>query len=147
MVGWHHWLNGHEQALGDDERQGSLTCCSPWGCKESNTSEQQLNNNNGAGEHTDNVSLDGLHWVCSPQQYRMWRDVSVYFLLLRGYKIGGTQRCGVSQKKKYEASCSLVLCNGSFGPEDSPGIKTLNWSVLNKSITWFFKKNFPYILT
>ena len=31
MVGWHHWLNGHEfeQAPGDCERQGSLACCSP----------------------------------------------------------------------------------------------------------------------
>ena len=38
IVGWHHWLNGHEfeQALGNRERQGSLACCSPWGCKESN---------------------------------------------------------------------------------------------------------------
>ena len=46
MVGWHHWLNGHEfeQTLGDSEGQGSLACCSPWGCKESNTTEQ-LNNN------------------------------------------------------------------------------------------------------
>ena len=35
LVGWHHWLNGHEfeQAPGDGERQGSLTCCSPWGDK------------------------------------------------------------------------------------------------------------------
>ena len=33
IVGWHHWLSGHEfeQALGDGERQGSLACCSPWG--------------------------------------------------------------------------------------------------------------------
>ena len=32
----HHWLNGHEfeQTLGDGEGQGSLACCSPWGCKE-----------------------------------------------------------------------------------------------------------------
>ena len=31
MVGWHHRLNGpeSEQALGDDEGQGSLACCSP----------------------------------------------------------------------------------------------------------------------
>ena len=45
MVGWHHRLNGHEfaQALGDGERQGSLTCCSPWGHKESDMGEQ-LNN-------------------------------------------------------------------------------------------------------
>ena len=36
MVGWHHWLNGHEfeQTLGDGEGQGSLTCCSPGGHKE-----------------------------------------------------------------------------------------------------------------
>ena len=37
MVVWHHRLNGHEfeKALGDDEGQGSLVCCSPWGHKES----------------------------------------------------------------------------------------------------------------
>ena len=36
MVGWHHRLNGHEfeQTLRDSERQGSLMCCSPWGCKQ-----------------------------------------------------------------------------------------------------------------
>ena len=47
MVGWYHWLNEHEfeQALGVDEGQGSLECCSPWGHKESDTTEQ-LNNNN-----------------------------------------------------------------------------------------------------
>ena len=45
MVGWHHQLNGHEfeQALGDGEGQGTLACYSPWGCKESDTTEQ-LNN-------------------------------------------------------------------------------------------------------
>ena len=39
MVGWHHWFNGHElgQNPGDGERQGSLVSCSPWGCKESDT--------------------------------------------------------------------------------------------------------------
>ena len=36
MVGWHPQLNGHEfePASGDSEGQGSLTCCSPWRCKE-----------------------------------------------------------------------------------------------------------------
>ena len=35
-------LNGCEfgQTLGDTEGQGSLVCCSPWGCKESDTTEQ-----------------------------------------------------------------------------------------------------------
>ena len=46
MVGWHHWLDGHEfqQAPGDGEGQGSLACCSSWGHKESDTIEW-LNNN------------------------------------------------------------------------------------------------------
>ena len=45
MFGWHHWVNGHEfeQTLGNSEGRGSLACCSPWGHKESNTTEQ-LNN-------------------------------------------------------------------------------------------------------
>ena len=37
MVGWHYWLDGleFEQAPGVGDGQGSLMCCSPWGCKES----------------------------------------------------------------------------------------------------------------
>ena len=39
MTGLHHWLDGHEfeQALGVGDGQGSLVCCSPWGCKELDT--------------------------------------------------------------------------------------------------------------
>ena len=42
MVWWHHWLNGceFEQTPGDGEGQGSLVCCSPWGGKELDTTEQ-----------------------------------------------------------------------------------------------------------
>ena len=41
MVGWHHQLHGHEfnRAPGAGEGQGSLVCCSPWGCKEPDTTE------------------------------------------------------------------------------------------------------------
>jgi len=41
-VGWHHRLNGHEfeQAPGVADEQGSLVCCSPWGCKELDTTER-----------------------------------------------------------------------------------------------------------
>ena len=36
LVGWHHWLDGHEseQTPGDSEGRESLVCCSPWSCKE-----------------------------------------------------------------------------------------------------------------
>ena len=39
MVGWHHWLNGHEfeQTPGVSDGQRSLVCCSPWGHKELDT--------------------------------------------------------------------------------------------------------------
>ena len=42
MVVWYHQLNGHEfeQALEVGDRQGSLVCYSPWGCKELDTTEQ-----------------------------------------------------------------------------------------------------------
>ena len=36
MVGWHYWLNGHGFGVG----QGGLACCSSWGHKESDTTEQ-----------------------------------------------------------------------------------------------------------
>ena len=41
-------LNGHEfeETLGDSEGQESLACCSPWGCKKSDTTER-LDNNEG----------------------------------------------------------------------------------------------------
>ena len=41
MVGWHQQLDGHEfeQAPGVGEGQESLACCSPWGCKELDTTE------------------------------------------------------------------------------------------------------------
>ena len=42
MVGWHHWLNGHEFecTLGVGDGQGGLMCCSPWGHKELDTTER-----------------------------------------------------------------------------------------------------------
>ena len=46
MVGSYHRLSGHEfeQTPGDSEGEGSLVCCSPWGCKELDTTEQPNNN-------------------------------------------------------------------------------------------------------
>ena len=61
VVGWHHWLNGlkFEQTLGDNEGQGNLACCSPWGHKESDTIER-LNN---IGWHRDRFPYEVL--LCS----------------------------------------------------------------------------------
>ena len=42
MAGWHHQLDGHwfGWTPGVGIGQGGLACCSPWGCKESDTTEE-----------------------------------------------------------------------------------------------------------
>ena len=54
MVGWRHRLNGHEfeQAPRDGEGQGSQVCCSPWGYKESDTTERLNDSKNYANNGT-----------------------------------------------------------------------------------------------
>ena len=49
MFGWHHRVNGHEfeQTPGDSKGQGSLACCSPWGCKGLDMTLRLNNNNRG----------------------------------------------------------------------------------------------------
>ena len=53
MIGWHEF----EQAPGAGEGQRRLACCSPWGHKESDTTEW-LNNNN----HIDNTVWLGTEY-------------------------------------------------------------------------------------
>ena len=47
-VEWHHWVNEYEfeQTSGDSEGQGSMACCSSWGCKELDMTYFLNNNNN-----------------------------------------------------------------------------------------------------
>ena len=47
IVGWYHRFNGHEleKAPGNGEGQGSLACCSPWGCEESDNLVTENNSN------------------------------------------------------------------------------------------------------
>ena len=68
MVGWHHWLNGHdfEQSLGDGDGQESLACCSPWGCKESDTTEQ-LNYNSDSKQYASCPGAKLVKWFLDSQ--------------------------------------------------------------------------------
>ena len=61
MVGWHHWLKGHkfEEAPGAGDGQRSLVCCSPWGCKQLDVTEQ----------------LNWEVWLC------LWMSERVSFIL------------------------------------------------------------------
>ena len=66
MVGWHHWLNGHEfeQAPGVDDGQGSLACYSPWDRKESDMTEW-------------------LNWTEPEQKYKIIPSVLMSFRVWR----------------------------------------------------------------
>ena len=61
MVGWHHWLNGHEFGWtpGVGDGQGGQACCSSWGRKESDTTEQ-------------------LNWTELKKLVRMFPQVKLY---------------------------------------------------------------------
>ena len=79
MVGWHHHqLNEpeFEQVLGDSEGQGSLASCSPWGCKEADTTKRLKNNNNtcinllaNADAPEDSSSIPGQEGNSNPLQH------------------------------------------------------------------------------
>ena len=59
MVGWHHQLNGHEfeQTPGDNEGQGSLERCSPWG--------QRVTHDLATEQHVDNPLSTGMIKECA----------------------------------------------------------------------------------
>ena len=76
MLGWHHWLNRHEfeWTPGGVDGQGGLACCSPWGRKELDMTEQ-------------------LNWLtnwffCYPEQqnsgivHKKWFSTSGHFIIL-----------------------------------------------------------------
>ena len=71
VVGWHHWLNGHEfeQALRVGDGQGGLACCSPWSRKELDTTEwlnwscEPIPIVNGVTHPTGSVSLENSNFT------------------------------------------------------------------------------------
>ena len=72
MVGCYHQLNGHEfeQTLGFGDGQGGLACCSPWGPKELDVTEQ-LNNNKicKMTPYVLQLIILSSHLVCSPRSW------------------------------------------------------------------------------
>ena len=91
MVGWHIWLNGHEfeQAPGDFEGQKILACCSPWGRKESYTTEW-LNWTNRASPFLDAKTIvnmisvstiwnDGLHMMSMCRVISVLSEEGVFY--------------------------------------------------------------------
>ena len=81
IVGWHHWLTGHEfewtPAVGYG--QGSLACCSPWGRKERLSSWT---------DWTDSV-LGAEDTLRSKNRWDLGTSLVVQWLRLHGSKAAG----------------------------------------------------------
>ena len=69
MVGWLHWVNGHEfeQTLGDSGGQGILACCSPWDRKELGMTEWLNSKNLTCRQRFWQISK--LEWVWVPENF------------------------------------------------------------------------------
>ena len=82
MVREHHRLKGHEfeQTPGDGEEQGSLTCCSPRGRKESNTTERL--NDNSKGQRTLIIGAQFQLHIAENPKYQLSFKREVSFLLI-----------------------------------------------------------------
>ena len=93
MVGWHHQLNGHEfeQAPGDGEGQGSLACCSPWGRKESDTSEWLHNNNNWEKYKPQGTTLQ-----------QVWYFLGFLYIIESHVQLGTIEKTRLSTCSKWE---------------------------------------------
>ena len=104
MVGWHHWLDGHEfeQTLGVGNGQESLACCSPWGHKELDTTEQ-LN-------WTESTSLGEQDRLASYIHVLGYIRMLVIFILPND--AGGQQRVRLASKGWNDSSEKLD-CNGT----------------------------------
>ena len=97
MVGWHHQLDGHkfEQALWVGDGQGSLACCSPWGHKKLDMTEQ-------------------LNWMCVCVYIYTWKAkrCSKEAITMKG-EIRGKDRCQLWRRKWGRESkmvISLTIC-------------------------------------
>ena len=83
LVGWHHWLNGHEfeQALGDGDGQGSLVCCSPGGCRVRH--DWVTTTTTKGKDESDNLTLEvqGVHEVIMAESIPEARTLNSYWMV------------------------------------------------------------------
>ena len=146
MVGWHHRLNGHEfeQALGDGEGQGNPWwrtapwCCSPWGRKEVDMTEQ-LNNSKTPWQFQMNREVTQPYFTCihlpqTPLSSRLPHNTEQSSVCY----IAGT--CWLS-------ILNIAMCICPAQTYHSPCPHPHNWSSVSKSVSLFLSYEFICIIS
>ena len=105
MVGWHHQLNGHEfeEALGVGHGQGGQACYSPWGHKESDTTEATQQQQQYVTEDemaTQDHRLNG-------HEFEQTQEDSEGQGCLACYSPWGHKESGMTQQLNNSMECSL----------------------------------------
>ena len=166
MVGWHHWLPGHEseQTPGDSEGQGSLVGLSPWGCKEWDMTER-LNNRRLLGG-TDYYAYKVLRIVpetknliacncyCYQECYNCWNIITIIIITILSSQLSSVIRFKPAYKiLGWPKDFISGFCIVSYGktPADFCGqpntcftaspvlYKTIRWaSLLNARNVFFY---------
>ena len=118
MVGWHHRLYGHEfeQVSGVGDGQGGLMCCSPWGCKEMDTTEQ-LN-----WADLDTIQISYL-WKFQFE----WKEIFLHFLRATFYDFwnsqdGAREGCSWERNTLTHKCCRLEVQSSFCSPMVPQGL-------------------------
>ena len=120
MVGWHHWLDGHEfgWTLGVGDGQGGLACWDSWGCKESDTTERlNWTELNWTEQEKVNTSLKGHNassyhnrkrqWVKN-KLLKMWSGCCFCFSAAKFFNLFDPMNCSTQTSLSFSTSWSLL---------------------------------------
>ena len=93
MAGWHHWLNAHEfdQTPRNSERQRSLVCCSPWGCKDLDKTEW-------------------LNWIEFFNVFTSWIEKWILWIIIIVIIIRYQPFSYIKYYKNYLLNCLTAIC-------------------------------------
>ena len=124
MFGWHHQLNGHEfeQALGDGDGQESLACCSPWGRKESDTTEWL------------NWTEPNHIFVCS-----MWPWAYTVRPLHTNLKVANFQRCKVHLHVRSLKLVHVSVMHCLTHASSTSGLAFMHFTMLYRGLPWWLR--------
>ena len=106
MVGGHHWFNGHDfqQVQGVGDGQGSLECCSPWGCWELDMTEY----------------LNWTLWVWELNHKESWVPKNGYFWIVLEKTLESSLECKELKPVNLKENQSWIFTGRTDADAETP---------------------------